>query len=62
MCINLWKHFRGHPEMLIFCNFLKILMVSGKTIHRAFRINKQIQSEIFFLTIYQNYTLALNCV
>ena len=29
--------FGGIPKMLVLCNFLKILMVSDKTIHRSFR-------------------------
>ena len=34
MYINLWQNFRGHPKNVIFfCNFLKISMVSDKTIH-----------------------------
>ena len=45
--------------------FLKIWMVSDKTIYRAFRVHqryKQNPSEkIFIFNIYQNYTLALNC-
>ena len=31
------KIFRGIPKMLVLCNFLKIFMVSDKTIHKAFR-------------------------
>ena len=27
----------GIPKNLVLCNFLKILMVSDKTIHKAFR-------------------------
>ena len=56
----------GIPKNLVLCNFFRILMVSDKMIHRAFRTHttlfKQNQSEIFFssiFTIYQNYTLAL---
>ena len=31
----------GHSEnVIVLCNFLKILMVSGKMIHRAFRTHK----------------------
>ena len=30
----------GIPKMLVFCNFLQILMVSDKMIHKAFRIHK----------------------
>ena len=40
MYINLWSNFQGHPENVIFTNMLKILMVSDKTIPKAFRIHK----------------------
>ena len=39
MYINLWELFfffgggGEHPQIVIFCKFLKILMVSDKTIH-----------------------------
>ena len=40
--------------MLVFENFFKMLMVSDKTIYKAFRIYKTLQTnyplEIFFLT------------
>ena len=49
-----------------FCptKFLKILMVSDKTIHMAIRINKTLYKQnplekIFIFTVYQNYSLAL---
>ena len=49
--------------MFVFCKYLKILMVSDKTIiNNAFRIHKtlyQNKENIFIFTIYQNYTLAL---
>ena len=49
--------------MLVLCNVLKILMVSDKMIHRAFRTRTTLSTkpirEIFIFTIYQNYTLAL---
>ena len=52
--------FLGHPKMLVLCNFLKILIVLDKTIHKAFR--KQNQLEIFFLifTIYQKLYIGFN--
>ena len=31
------KIFRGIPKMLVLSDFLKILMVLGKAIHKAFR-------------------------
>ena len=69
MYINLWWNFRGHPKFFFFFNFLKIWMVSDKTIHRAFGIHKTLVfikqnplEKIFIFTIYQNYTLALNYV
>ena len=39
MYIVLWDNFRGHPENVSFfvVIFSEKLMVSGKTIHRAFR-------------------------
>ena len=37
MYITLIEFFGGIPKMLVLCNFLRILMVSDKTIHRAFR-------------------------
>ena len=44
MYINLWQNFRGHPDNVkcIFfgCKFLKILLVSDKTIPKVFRIHK----------------------
>ena len=53
----------GIPKMLVLCNFLKILMVSDKMLHKAFRthttLNKQNPLEKSFIFIYQNYTLAL---
>ena len=65
MYLNLWQNSGGHPEMLVFCKFLKILMVSDKTIHKAFRIHKMLLEnpfrEISIFTIYQNYTLDLMC-
>ena len=46
-----------------FCNFLKILMVSDKAIHKAFRTHLTISKSdliiFFFSLMYQNYTLAL---
>ena len=30
----------GHPEYLCLCRFLKILMVSDKTMHKVFIIHK----------------------
>ena len=35
--------FKGIPKMLVLCNFLKILMVWGKMIHRAFSSQLLIQ-------------------
>ena len=53
----------GGGQTLFFANFLEILMVSDKTVHKAFRIhktlNKQNPLEKKKITIYQNYTLAL---
>ena len=37
MYIYLWENSRGHPDNVIFCNFLRKLMVSNKKIHRALR-------------------------
>ena len=34
------KIFWGILKMIVFCNFLEILMVSDKLIHKAFRIHK----------------------
>ena len=34
---NSMVDFTGIPKMLVLCNFHKILMVSDKTIHKAFR-------------------------
>ena len=31
------KLFDGIPKILVLCNFLKVLLVSHKTIHKAFR-------------------------
>ena len=66
MYITLWKNFRGHPKNVSFVHFLKILMVSDKTIHKAFRTHTNVQlckqnplEKICIFTIYQNYTMAL---
>ena len=45
MYINLWQFSRGGggggiPKKLVVCKFLKILMVSDKASHKAFRIHK----------------------
>ena len=40
------KNFRGIPKILVLCNFLKILIVSDKMIHRAFRTRATLR-EIF---------------
>ena len=61
------KFSEGIPKMLVLCNFFKILMVSDKMIHWAFRTHiplyKQYPLEEFFIfTIYQNYTLTLKVV
>ena len=54
----------GIPKMFVFCKFLKILMVSDKTIHKAFRTHVHVQVYLSIpirkkekrnLTIYQNY-------
>ena len=38
LCTQLYgKIFGGIPKMLVLCNFLKILLVSDKIIHRGFR-------------------------
>ena len=37
MYITQWQNFGGHPKLLVLCNFFKMLMVSDKMIHRAFR-------------------------
>ena len=58
---NYGKFFGGNLKMLILCNFLKILMVSDKIIHRALLVQLSKQNpleKIFSFTIYQNYTLA----
>ena len=48
-------------KKFFFCNFLKILMVSGKTIHKDLRIHKilykQNQLGIFFISLF-NKTVA----
>ena len=57
------KFLGGIPKMLVLCNFLKILMVSDKTIHKAFRTHTTLKQnpleKTLILTMYQNYTLAL---
>ena len=41
MYINIHgKILGGIPEMFVLCRFLKILMVSDKTIHKAFKNHK----------------------
>ena len=52
--------------MLVLCNFLKILVVSDKIIHKAIIRTRTTQlyqqnplDTILNFTIYQNYTLAL---
>ena len=54
----------GIPKMLVLCNFLEILMVSDKIIHKAFRTRttlktKPITHKKIVFPIYQNYTLVL---
>ena len=49
----------GHPENVFCCNFLKILMVSDKTIHKAFIIQKLYKRNPLENFLYQSYTLAL---
>ena len=39
------KNFGGIPKMLVLCNFLKILMVSDKMIHRAFRTHTTLETK-----------------
>ena len=58
------KFYGGIQKILLLCNFLKILMVSDKTIHKVLEliqlcIKTKPTKEIFHLTIYQNYTIAL---
>ena len=54
--------FGGIPKMFVFWKFLKILMVSDKSIHKAFRIHKTLYNnplkKTFIFTIYQNYTFG----
>ena len=39
--INLWQNSQGlSKNVIIFCKFLKIIIVLDKTIHKAFRIHK----------------------
>ena len=49
--------------MLVLCNFLKMLMVSDKIIHRAFRTHTTLLTkpigENFHFHFLPNYTLAL---
>ena len=57
--------FGGIPKILVLCNFLRKLMVSGKNIHRAFRTHTTLFKQnpvekCLIFAIYQNYTLALN--
>ena len=42
-----------------FCKFVKMLMVSDKTINKAFRIHKTLLEKFFIFTFYPNYTMAL---
>ena len=65
---NSMERFSGHPENFTFMQFAqnpKILMVSGKTIHMAFRTHATLYRQnslekIFIFIIYQNLTLAFN--
>ena len=58
-------NFLGGLEFCWCCKFLKILMVSDKTIHKALRIHKKSMNKthnrnFWFFTIYQNNKLALS--
>ena len=62
---NSMVKFEAILKMLVLCNFLQILMVSDKTIHKACRTHatlyKQNPLEKFLIfTIHENYTLALS--
>ena len=47
MYINLWIKFSGaSPKILVLGNFLKILMVSDKTIHKACRTHKTLYNSV----------------
>ena len=47
MYIHLWYNYRGGGAInLVSCKFLKILMVSDKIIHKAFRLHKTLYKQI----------------
>ena len=53
--------FSGASRKLVLCNFLKILMVSGKKIYSSFRTHATLYKQnplekVSIFTIYQNYT------
>ena len=56
--------FLGASRNVTFLQFRKIMMVSDKSIHKAFRIHKTIYKQnlfkenFFIFTLYQNYTLG----
>ena len=56
--------FSGVPWIFFVCKFLKVLIISNKTIHMAFRIHNIVQVKLirkrFYFTIYPNYALALS--
>ena len=65
MYIHLWQNSRGIPKKWLYIFFfLENIDGSDKTIHKAFRIHKTLETklirEIFLFFMYQNYTLALN--
>ena len=54
--------FGASPKMLVLCNFIRKLMVSDKTIHRAFRTHTTLRKQnpldkLLIFTIYQNLHL-----
>ena len=65
MYINNWqKKIRGHPENDIFLQFSQNIDAFRQNNSQCFKNSpnsiKQNPLEIFFFTVYQNHTLALN--
>ena len=51
MYISLWENSRGHPIMLVLCNYLRQLMVSNKKIHRALRTHTTLMNNTHYRNI-----------
>ena len=66
MYISLWENSRGHPDNVSFMQFSTKIdgfeQKDSQGFENSYNSYEQYPLDIFFIfTIYQNYTLALNC-